>query len=42
MSERPEYSLEVKINGRKLNRVIIDQHGSGDFCVSEARVTILG
>ena len=23
---RPEYPLEVNINGRELNRVIVDQH----------------
>ena len=26
MSKRPEYPLEITINGRKLSRVIIDQH----------------
>ena len=26
MSERPEYPLKITINGRDLNRVVIDQH----------------
>ncbi len=26
MSERPEYPLQITINGRNLNRVVIDQH----------------
>ena len=26
MSERPEYPLKITINGRNLNRVVIDQH----------------
>jgi len=26
MSERPEYPLEITINGRELKRVVIDQH----------------
>lgn len=24
--ERPEYSLKITVNGRQLNRVVIDQH----------------
>ncbi len=26
MSERPEYPVKITINGRNLNRVVIDQH----------------
>lgn len=26
MTKRPEYPLEITINGRDLNRVVIDQH----------------
>ena len=26
VQQRPEYSLKITINGRSLNRVVIDQH----------------
>lgn len=42
MSERPEYPLAITINGRKLKRVVIDQHYRENHSDSMSDEIILG